>query len=37
MFYGVQDESPAHYDLVINTDRVGIDQAVALLVAAIRT
>ena len=37
MFYGVQDEGPAYYDLVINTDRLSIDQAVALLLAVIRT
>jgi len=37
MFYGVQDESPTHYDLVINTDRLGIDQPVALLIAAVGT
>jgi cytidylate kinase len=36
-FYDVQDESPTHYDLVINTDRLGIDQAVALLIAAVGT
>ena len=37
MFYGVQDESPTNYHLVINTDRLGVDQAVALLIAAVGT
>ena len=33
-FYDVQEESPTHYDLVINTDRLGMEQAVAAIVAA---
>jgi hypothetical protein len=36
-FYGVRDELPTHYDLVINTDVVQADQAAALVVAAART
>jgi cytidylate kinase len=28
-FYDVDQESPTHYDLVINTDMLGIEQAVA--------
>ena len=33
-FYDVHEESPTHYDLVLNTDRLGIDQAIATVVAA---
>jgi cytidylate kinase len=33
-FYGVREETPTHYDLVINTDRLGIDQAVNVVIAA---
>ena len=32
-FYDVHDESPTHYDLVINTDALDIDEAVAAVVA----
>jgi cytidylate kinase len=28
-FYDVDQESPTHYDLVINTDKLGIEQAVS--------
>ena len=28
-FYGIHDESPTRYDLVINTDKIGIEEAVA--------
>ena len=34
-FYGVADEQPTHYDLVINTDRLDLDRAVALVLAAL--
>jgi len=33
-FYDVQQELPTHYDLVVNTDRLDLDQAVAAIVAA---
>jgi cytidylate kinase len=33
-FYGVGQELPTHYDLVINTDTLSIDQASALIVQA---
>jgi hypothetical protein len=33
-FYGTKRELPTQYDLVINTDRVGTDDAVALVVLA---
>jgi Cytidylate kinase-like family len=33
-FYGVKDEQPTHYDLVVNTDRIGTDDAVALITRA---
>lgn len=36
MFYGVSEEAPTLYDLVIKTDRLGFDQAAALIVAAAR-
>lgn len=32
-FYDVHDESPTHYDVVINTDALDIDEAVAAVVA----
>ena len=35
-FYDVHEESPTHYDLVINTDRLRVDEAVAAIVAAAR-
>jgi len=34
-FYGVREESPTLYDIVINTDRLSVDQAVAVIVAAV--
>jgi cytidylate kinase len=34
-FYGVSHEQPTDYDLVVNSDRVTIDQAVATIAAAI--
>jgi len=33
-FYDVHEEVPTLYDLVVNTDRLGMDQAVAAIVAA---
>jgi cytidylate kinase len=33
-FYGISHESPADYDLVLNTDRLGSDGAVRLIVQA---
>jgi cytidylate kinase len=33
-FYGISHESPADYDLVLNTDRLGADGAVSLIVQA---
>jgi hypothetical protein len=33
-FYGITQESPADYDLVLNTDRLGTDGAVRLVVQA---
>lgn len=35
-FYGVAQESPVHYDLVINTDRLSAGQAAALVLHAAR-
>jgi cytidylate kinase len=36
-FYGTSAESPAHYDLVINTDRVGQEDAAALILSVARS
>jgi len=33
-FYDVNQELPTHYDLVLNTDRIRVDQGVAAIVAA---
>ncbi len=33
-FYGIDREQPTHYDLVVNTDRLGADLAAALVVEA---
>jgi cytidylate kinase len=33
-FYGISRELPTHYDLVVNTERVGADRAVDAIVAA---
>jgi cytidylate kinase len=33
-FYGVQAEQPTHYDLVVNTDRLTLEDAATLIVAA---
>ncbi len=33
-FYGVKSEQSTHYDVVVNTDRLGKDAAAALIVAA---
>ena len=33
-FYGISDESPLHYDLVINTDRLSAGQAAELMLQA---
>jgi CMP/dCMP kinase len=34
-FYGVKSEQPTDYDLVVNTDRLGREAAVALIAAAV--
>lgn len=36
-FYAEQDEQPTFYDLVINTDRIGEDDAASLIVTAARS
>jgi cytidylate kinase len=36
-FYGASAESPTHYDIVINTDRVGTEDAAALILGAARS
>jgi cytidylate kinase len=36
-FYGVGSELPTHYDLVLNTDRLGTDVAAGLVVQAARS
>lgn len=36
-FYGITEETPTHYDLVINTDTLGEEAAIAIIVAAART
>jgi cytidylate kinase len=33
-FYGVSEELPTHYDIVLNSDRLSVDQAVAMVVRA---
>jgi cytidylate kinase len=33
-FYGVKEELPTHYDLVVNTDRVSVEQAAEVIVRA---
>jgi len=33
-FYGISEELPIHYDVVLNTDSLGMDGAVGLIVAA---
>jgi cytidylate kinase len=33
-FHSVSEELPTHYDLVINTDLIGVDQATRLIIAA---
>ncbi len=33
-FYGIKHELPTQYDLVVNTDRVGTDDAVAVVMRA---
>ena len=33
-FYGVRAELPTHYDLVVNTDRIGTEQAAEFVVSA---
>jgi cytidylate kinase len=35
-FYGVQSELPTHYDLVVNTDTLSVEQAVDLVAQAAR-
>ena len=30
-FYGISEESPTHYDLVVNTDAVSVEQAAELI------
>jgi cytidylate kinase len=37
LFYGIEAETPLHYDLVINTERLTVDQAVEMIVAAARS
>jgi len=34
-FYGVADEHPTYYDLVINTDRLDVERAVAVVLASL--
>jgi cytidylate kinase len=34
LFYGIEAETPLHYDLVINTERLNVDRAVEAIVAA---
>jgi cytidylate kinase len=34
-FYGVSEEGPMHYDLVINTDRLGVEGGIAAILAAV--
>ena len=34
-FYGVSHEGPMHYDLIINTDRLGVDGGIAAVLAAL--
>jgi cytidylate kinase len=36
-FHGVADERPTHYDLVVNTDALGLDRAAGVVVAAARS
>ena len=33
-FYDIDEELPTHYDIVVNTDTLGPEQAVNLIVAA---
>ncbi len=33
-FYGMTSELPEHYDLVVSTDRLSVDEAVAIVVLA---
>jgi cytidylate kinase len=35
-FYGVEQELPTHYDLVVNTDVIGVERAAELIVLAAR-
>lgn len=35
-FYGIGEELPTHYDLVVNTDNLGPEQAVKVILAAAR-
>ena len=35
-FYNVTEELPTHYDLVINTDKIGPDEAARLIVHAVQ-
>jgi len=30
-FYGISEELPTHYDLVVNTDAISIEQAAGLI------
>lgn len=36
LFYGVREETPLHYDVVLNTERLDADRAAAMIVAAAR-
>lgn len=33
-FYGIQEETPAHYDLVVDTDDIGVDEASQMILSA---
>ena len=33
-FYGIKSELPEHYDLVVSTDQLSVDEAVAIVVLA---
>jgi cytidylate kinase len=35
-FYEVRDEAPTHYDIIVNTDALSIDQAIEAIVSAAR-
>lgn len=35
-FYGIEQELPTHYDLVVNTDKLSADEVAEIIVAAVR-